>query len=73
MRDDFAYEVTAHKGDQLTQKQEVVKVDINGEEVVTLDYLSLGRPRNCYPYLLVLTDLFSQYGWAVLVKDQKMV
>ncbi|KAJ8416524.1 hypothetical protein AAFF_G00358120 [Aldrovandia affinis] len=32
--------------------------------------LLLSHPRDCYRYLLVLTDLFSWYGWAVLVKDQ---
>lgn len=39
-------------------------------ETVAIDYLSLGRPGDTYPYLLVMTDLFSRYGWAVPTKDQ---
>lgn len=39
-------------------------------ETVAVDYLSLGRPADTYPYLLVITDLFSKYGWAVPTKDQ---
>lgn len=39
-------------------------------EVVGLDYLSLGRPEDRYPYILVLTDLFSKYALAVPTKDQ---
>ncbi|KAJ8400613.1 hypothetical protein AAFF_G00393820 [Aldrovandia affinis] len=38
--------------------------------VVAMDYLSLERPGDSYPYLLVMTDLFSKYGWVVPVKDQ---
>lgn len=29
-------------------------------EVVGVDYLSLGCPNDCYPYILVMTDLFSK-------------
>lgn len=39
-------------------------------ETVSIDYLSLGRHGDTYPYLLVITDLFSKYGWAVPTKDQ---
>lgn len=39
-------------------------------EVVGLDYLSLGRPGDTYPYKLVMTDLFSHYALAVPTKDQ---
>lgn len=39
-------------------------------ETVAIDYLALGRPGDTYPYLLVMTDLFSRYGWAVPTKDQ---
>lgn len=39
-------------------------------EVVGLDYLSLGRPGDVYPYILVMTDLFSRYAFAVPTKDQ---
>ncbi|TDG99373.1 hypothetical protein EPR50_G00193660 [Perca flavescens] len=39
-------------------------------ETVSIDYLSLGRHGDTYPYLLVITDLFSKYGWAVPTKDK---
>lgn len=39
-------------------------------ETVSIDFLSLGRHGDTYPYLLVITDLFSKYGWAVPTKDQ---
>ena len=39
-------------------------------EVVALDYLSLGRPADTHPYILVMTDLFSRYAVAVPTKDQ---
>ena len=39
-------------------------------EVVGVDYLSLGRPDDRYPYILVMTDLFSKYALAVPTKDQ---
>lgn len=39
-------------------------------EVVGVDYLSLGRPGDLYPYILVMTDLFSKYALAVPTKDQ---
>ncbi|KAF7642910.1 hypothetical protein LDENG_00248420 [Lucifuga dentata] len=39
-------------------------------EVVGVDYFSLGRPEDAYPYILVMTDLFSKYALAVPVKDQ---
>ena len=39
-------------------------------EIVGLDYLSLGRPADTYPYILVITDLFSRYALAVPTKDQ---
>jgi hypothetical protein len=34
-------------------------------ELVGLDYLSLGRPADAFPYILVITDLFSRYALAV--------
>ena len=34
-------------------------------EVVGLDYLTLGRPTDQYPYVLVITDLFSRYALAI--------
>ncbi|KAL2087264.1 hypothetical protein ACEWY4_018323 [Coilia grayii] len=39
-------------------------------EVVGLDYLSLGRPADTYPYILVITALFSRYAVAVPTRDQ---
>lgn len=39
-------------------------------EVVALDYLSLGRPADTHPYILVMTDLFSRFAVAVPTKDQ---
>uniref|UniRef100_A0A3B3H496 Integrase catalytic domain-containing protein n=1 Tax=Oryzias latipes TaxID=8090 RepID=A0A3B3H496_ORYLA len=39
-------------------------------EVIGMDYLSLGRPEDRYPYILVITDLFSKYAVAVPTKDQ---
>lgn len=42
-------------------------------ETVAIDFLSLGQPQGPYPYLLVMTDLFSRYSWAVPAKDQTAV
>uniref|UniRef100_A0A3B3DWZ3 Gypsy retrotransposon integrase-like protein 1 n=1 Tax=Oryzias melastigma TaxID=30732 RepID=A0A3B3DWZ3_ORYME len=39
-------------------------------EVVGLDYLSLGRPDDRWPYILVMTDLFSKYAQAIPTRDQ---
>lgn len=39
-------------------------------EVVGVDYLSLGHPDDRYPYILVMTDLFSKYAFAVPTRDQ---
>lgn len=39
-------------------------------EIVALDDLSLGRPADAYPYILVMTDLFSRYAVAVPTRDQ---
>lgn len=39
-------------------------------EVVGLDYLSLGRPTDPFPDILVITDLFSRYALAVPIRDQ---
>uniref|UniRef100_A0A9J7ZJ87 Gypsy retrotransposon integrase-like protein 1 n=1 Tax=Cyprinus carpio carpio TaxID=630221 RepID=A0A9J7ZJ87_CYPCA len=38
-------------------------------EVLGIDYLSLGRPGDPFPYILVMTDLF-KYAFAVPTKDQ---
>lgn len=39
-------------------------------EVVGVDYLSLGCPGDLYPYIQVITDLFSKFALAVPTKDQ---
>lgn len=39
-------------------------------EIVGLDYLSLGWPEDRYPYILVMTALFSKFAIAVPTKDQ---
>ena len=39
-------------------------------EMVSLDYLSLGREHDTYPCILVMTDLFSIYVVAVPTRDQ---
>uniref|UniRef100_A0A8C2EH56 Gypsy retrotransposon integrase-like protein 1 n=1 Tax=Cyprinus carpio TaxID=7962 RepID=A0A8C2EH56_CYPCA len=39
-------------------------------EVVGVDYLSRGQPEDRYPYILVVTDLFSKYAFAVPTRDQ---
>lgn len=39
-------------------------------EVVALDFLTLGRPTDRYQNILVMTDLFTRYAWAVPTKDQ---
>lgn len=38
--------------------------------LVGIDFLSLGRPGDPYPYVLVMTDLFSKFAIAVPTKDQ---
>uniref|UniRef100_A0A3B3TCZ3 Gypsy retrotransposon integrase-like protein 1 n=1 Tax=Paramormyrops kingsleyae TaxID=1676925 RepID=A0A3B3TCZ3_9TELE len=39
-------------------------------EILAMDYLSLGQVNDCYPYILVITDLFSRYAVAIPMKDQ---
>ncbi|CAI5685615.1 unnamed protein product [Oreochromis niloticus] len=39
-------------------------------EIVALDFLTLGRPTDRYQNILVMTDLFRRYAWAVPTKDQ---
>lgn len=39
-------------------------------QMVGIDFLSLGRPGDTYPYLLVMTDLFSKFAIVVPTKDQ---
>ena len=39
-------------------------------EVIALDFLTLGRPTDTYQNILVMTDLFTRYSWAVATRDQ---
>ncbi|XP_049897830.1 uncharacterized protein LOC126388653 [Epinephelus moara] len=39
-------------------------------EVVGLDFLSLGRPTDTYQNILVATDLFTRFAWAIPTHDQ---
>uniref|UniRef100_A0A096LXU6 Integrase catalytic domain-containing protein n=1 Tax=Poecilia formosa TaxID=48698 RepID=A0A096LXU6_POEFO len=39
-------------------------------EVVALDFLSLRRPSDTYQSILVMTDMFTRYSWAVPTRDQ---
>uniref|UniRef100_A0A3B3RCC0 Gypsy retrotransposon integrase-like protein 1 n=1 Tax=Paramormyrops kingsleyae TaxID=1676925 RepID=A0A3B3RCC0_9TELE len=39
-------------------------------EVLAVDYLSLGRPGDPYPYVLVAIDVFSRFAFAVPTRDQ---
>lgn len=38
-------------------------------EVFGLDFLSLSRPSSTYQNVLVMTDMFTQYAWAVPTRD----
>lgn len=38
--------------------------------IVALDFLTLGRPSDRYRNILVMTDLFSKFAWAVPTPDQ---
>lgn len=39
-------------------------------EIVALDFLSLSRPSDTYQNVLVMTDMFTRYAWAVPTRDQ---
>lgn len=39
-------------------------------EVVAMDFLSLSRPQDAYQNILVMTDMFTRYSWAVPTHDQ---
>lgn len=38
-------------------------------ETLALDYLSLGRPGDSHPYILVIVDLFSRFAFAIPTSD----
>uniref|UniRef100_A0A8C7WS27 Gypsy retrotransposon integrase-like protein 1 n=1 Tax=Oryzias sinensis TaxID=183150 RepID=A0A8C7WS27_9TELE len=39
-------------------------------EVIALDFLSLGRTADEFPYILVATDQFTRFAWAIPTRDQ---
>lgn len=39
-------------------------------EIVGLDFLTLGRPTDTYQNILVATDLFTRFAWAIPTTDQ---
>lgn len=39
-------------------------------KIAELDFLSLGRPTDTYQNILVATDLFTCFAWAIPTKDQ---
>lgn len=39
-------------------------------EIVGMDFLSLGRPTDPYQNILVVTDLFTRFAWAIPTRDQ---
>lgn len=42
-------------------------------QIVALDFLSLSRPMDQYQNILVMTDLFTQFAWAVPTLNQTAV
>ena len=38
--------------------------------IMAMDFLTLGRPRDRYQNILVITDLFTKYAWAIPTLDQ---
>lgn len=38
--------------------------------IVATDFLMLSRPTDRYQYILVITDLFTNYAWAIPTSDQ---
>ena len=39
-------------------------------EVIGIDFLTLGRPTDVYQNILVATDLFTRFSWAIPTRDQ---
>ena len=39
-------------------------------EVIAIDFLTLGRPSDTWQNILVATDLFTRYSWAIPTRDQ---
>ncbi|MGH0150878.1 UNVERIFIED_CONTAM: hypothetical protein FKN15_041562 [Acipenser sinensis] len=42
-------------------------------EVLAVDFLSLGRPNDTYQYILVATDMFTRFTWAIPTRDQTAI
>lgn len=42
-------------------------------DIVGVDFLTLGRPMDRFPNILVATDLFTKYSWAVPTLDQTAI
>ena len=39
-------------------------------EILAIDFLTLGRPTDTWQNILVITDLFTKYSWAIPTRDQ---
>lgn len=55
------------------QEARAPMVPINAKaplHIVAMDFLTLGRPMDRYQNILVVTDLFTKYAWAVPTLDQ---
>ncbi|CAI5693980.1 unnamed protein product [Oreochromis niloticus] len=39
-------------------------------QIVAVDFLTLSRPADSYQYILVATDMFTKYAWAIPTRDQ---
>lgn len=42
-------------------------------EILAIDFLTLGRPTDRFQNILVMTDLFTKYAWAVPTADQTAI
>ncbi len=51
-------------------KQELLQAPLH---IVAMDYLTLGRPMDRFQNILVVTDLFTKYAWAIPTLDQTAV
>ena len=38
-----------------------------------MDFLTLSQPTDCYKNILVVTDLFTKYAWAIPTTDQTAI
>lgn len=42
-------------------------------QVVAVDFLTLSRPADSHQYILVATELFTKYAWAIPTRDQTAI